>query len=440
MKEYYLGIDIGATSGRHILAYKNEKNELEYEEIFRFKNKTYIKDNKLFWDIDFLFQNIIDGLKKCKVLNKIPKYIGIDTFGVDYAVLDKDDKLIKGINCYRDERLNKAKEDLEKIISKEDLYLKTGIFPNVFNTVYQLFDDFQNGLLTNAKTIMFLPCFLGYLLTDVKYNELSIASTSALLNKDTHDYDDTILNILGLNKEVFSLFIDAGSVVGHLSKKIQDIVGFDSILKSTFSHDTGAAVAGGKCKKDEIFISSGTWSLFGVVDDKVNATKETLNLRFTNELNTKNEVRFLKNIIGMFIINNVKDEIDPDISIVDVVNMAKKGESYSYLFDPTDDKFLTTQSMYNEIINDLKIRNISLPKNHNELYYCIYNSMAHAYKKALEDIEKITGKTYKIINIFGGGVNNKYLNKLTSKVCNVKVIEGPSEATALGNILTIIEK
>ncbi|HBS10831.1 MAG TPA: rhamnulokinase, partial [Firmicutes bacterium] len=167
-------------------------------------------NESLFWDIAKIYNSIILMLKKCKEINKIPESLGIDTFGVDYCLLDCNDQLVRNIYSYRDSRTIKAKQDFEKIMSIENLYKITGIYPQVFNTLYQLYDDKEKGLITKTKTIMFLPCYLGYLLTDVKYNELSIASTSGLLNKDTFDYDKDILKLLGLNKENFANFKNNG--------------------------------------------------------------------------------------------------------------------------------------------------------------------------------------------------------------------------------------
>ena len=180
MKKYYLAIDIGATSGRHILAHYDENNELVYEEVYRFLNKTIKKDGHLFWDVDLLFKNIIDGLKECKKINKIPTFIGIDTFGVDYCLLDENDKLVRDIYSYRDFRTDISKVEFEKEMGIDTLFKKTGVYPHSFNTLYQLYDDKMHGLLKRTKTIMYYPCYLAYLLTGVKNNEISIASTSGM--------------------------------------------------------------------------------------------------------------------------------------------------------------------------------------------------------------------------------------------------------------------
>lgn len=438
MTKYYLAIDIGATSGRHILAHY-ENNELVFEEVYRFLNKMDNIDGKLYWNVDLLFKNIINGLKECKKLNKIPTYLGIDTFGVDYCLLDENDKLVRNIYSYRDNRGEVAKKEFKKEIEEVKLFEKTGVFPNYFNTLYQLYDDSKKGLLKKTKTIMYYPCYLTYLLSGVKNNELSIASTSGILNKNTIDYDEDLLKILGIKKDIFAPIFEAGSVIGSLKEEIQKEVGFNCEIKEVCCHDTASATIGGNVKQGEVFISSGTWSLIGVINDKYLANKEILDAKFTNELNRKNEVRFLKNIVGMYIINEVQKELKEKLTIQEIVEQAKLGKNYQEIFDPTDSKFLCVKSMTQEIIDDYKNKGINPPSNNQELFFAVYNSLAHAYKKSIEEIEKITGKTYEIIKIFGGGVKNKFLNSLTQEITNKKVVEGPSEATAFGNIYLLID-
>lgn len=432
--KYFLAIDFGATSGRHILGHY-ENGELKLQEIYRFPNKLIENNGHLYWNLNKLIQDMLEGIKKCNDLNIVPESISIDTFGVDYVLLDEADKLIRDVYCYRDNRTQSAKEEFHHLMPVERLYQITGVYPQVFNTLYQLFDDKKQGLLSQTKTIMFLPCYLTYLLTGTKYNELSIASTSGLLNIDNYNYDEEILNLLGLNKNIFSPFMPVGSTIGKLKKEIADYVGFNCDVKVSFHHDTGAAVKGAEVKYNELFLSSGTWSLIGVFLNKSNTSKEALNKGFTNELNDKNEVRFLKNIIGMYLVTRVKDENTPALSYGEIVDLAEKGTNYKEIFDATDDRFLAPKNMTEEINNYFKENNIKEPQNINELYYCIYHSLARSYKKAIEEIENLTNQKYVVLKIFGGGSQNKFLNKLTEQETKLKIVVGPSEATAIGNLL-----
>jgi len=431
--KYYLAIDIGASSGRGMLGHV-ENGEIFLEEIYRFDNYLIKKNESLFWDIAKIYNSIILMLKKCKKINKIPESLGIDTFGVDYCLLDSNDQLVRNIYSYRDSRTIKAKQDFEKIMSIENLYKITGIYPQVFNTLYQLYDDKEKGLINKTKTIMFLPCYLGYLLTDVKYNELSIASTSGLLNKDTFDYDKDILKLLGLNKENFANFKNNGELVGFLTKDIEKEVGYNLKVINIISHDTGTGVYGSKVETDELFLSSGTWSLIGLLDNSYDTRIECYKEGFTNELNEFGKVRFLQNIVGMLLINTLNNECEK-LPITEVVEGAKKGSNYKNIFDATLPRFLAPKSMKEEIDKYFIEQNITPPQNLNEYYYCIYNSLAHAYKKAIENIEKLKGKTYKKITIFGGGSKNKFLNNLTEELTHKKIVIGPSEGSSIGNVM-----
>lgn len=436
---YHLAIDIGASSGRAIISYLNEKQEIILEEIYRFKNLPFTIDGFIYWDIDALFNSIIESFKKCASINKIPKTFSIDTFGVDYALLDKNDQLIKPISAYRDEKNIKAKEKLNEIINDEKLYSLTGIYPHAFNTIFQLYDDYLKNNLADVKTILFIPSYLYFLLTGEKYNELSFASTSGLLNYLTHDYDPFLLSLLHLDKNVFAHFKSEGEKIGHLKKEIQSLIGFDCIGVMDFTHDTASAVYASNIKKKEVFLSSGTWSLMGVLLKKANPSIDCFIEGFTNELNDIGTVRFLKNINGMYIINRIKDELSVSLTFDEIVKLAKNNESYDVVIDVNDQTLLSPKSMI-QSIKDLIIKNHQpLFKNLGELFYCVYHSLVISYKKCIEQIEKLNNEKYDRLIIFGGGSQNLYLNKLIEKYCLIEAIIKEKEATAIGNILSQIK-
>lgn len=437
--EYYLAIDIGATSGRAMLGHY-EKSSLILEEIHRFDDYQIEKEEHLFWDTRKIILEIIKALFICKEKRHIPLSLGIDTFGVDYVLLDENDKEVRPVYCYRDSRTKKSKNDFEKIMDVHSLYQKTGIYPQLYNTIYQLFDDKEQGLLKKTKTIMFLPCYLAYQLTNVKYNELSIASTSGLLSKDTFYYDKDILDLLGIEDNIFARFKKNGETIGFLKNDIQKQIGFNLEIKNVFSHDTGAGVYGANVSLNQLFLSSGTWSLLGVLKENYDTSEESFEASFTNELNSYKQVRYLKNIIGMYIINRVNQEQIKSLPIAEVVELAKKGQDYQEIFNPTQNKFLSSKNMQQTILADFKERKKPLPKNLGELYFSIYHSLANCYKEAIEEIEKLTHQKYDSIVVFGGGSKNKFLNELTEKLSNKRVIVGPSEATSIGNILCQIIK
>jgi rhamnulokinase len=435
--KYYLAIDIGASSGRHVLGHY-ENNELITEVVYRFKNGVLKKGKHLIWDINNLKKEIINGLLECKKLGKIPVSIGIDTFGVDYVLLDKNNRRLGDVYSYRDDRTLKSKEKLNKLISDYKLYKLTGIQPHTFNTIFQLYDDYLMNRFNNLDCIMFLPSYLVFWLTGIKSNELSIASTSGLLDNNHQEFNEDILNLLHLDKNKFAPLMQSGSYIGNIKKSIKNIIKFDAKVVLSLEHDTGSAVRGALCNNDEIFISSGTRSLIGVVNRTNIITKEAFCSYFTNEINDLTNVRFLKNIMGMWLISETNRIQKNPFSIKEIVAMAYDGMNYKEVFNASDDRFLSPLNMEDEIKNYFIEKKINPPQNLNELFFCIYNSLAHAYKNACDDIETINKKEYKTIIIFGGGCQNTLLNKLTEEICKKKVICGPVEATAIGNILSQI--
>ena len=433
--KYYLAIDIGATSGRHILGHF-DNNELKIEEIYRFDTPLVQDGNgHAYWDVDKLFAYVKEGMKKAKELNKIPSRIGIDTFGVDYALLDENNSRIGNITSYRDIRTRQAKKEL---LTPEKEFELTGIQPNEFNSCYQLYCDYKSGKLEKAKTIIFLPSYLGYLLTGTLQNELSILSTGALLTPGGKSYSKEMLDNLGLKESQFPPIVEAGTSLGKLLPEIEKEVGYQSEVIASLEHDTAAAFFGSGAKKGDILLSSGTWSLLGILLDEPIATKEAYEASFTNELSFPNEVRFLKNIIGMWIINNLVRELKLD-SVLGAVKEASKEESrqYKFTFDASDSSLLNPLSMKDAIYDLLRKDGHELPSSIGELFYCAYHSLAKAYDTAIKGIEKITNKKASSIYIFGGGVKAEVLNKLTEEVTGLKVNRGPSEATAIGTLLVI---
>ena len=434
---YYLAIDIGATSGRHILAYRNEAGTLEIEEIYRFTTPL-VKDGptSCYWDIDVLFQDVLNGLKKAKELGKIPSRIGIDTFGVDYALLDEKDCLLGHIRSYRDERTNAMKKTF---LTPERIYQLTGIQPHAFDTVYQLADDWRRGKLFKAKAAMMLPSYLAYLLTGIKQNELSILSTSALMDSRTFTFRKEILEALGLKESFFPNPIEAGNLIGPFSKKIQETIGYQADVYAALEHDTASAFYGSEALEGEALLSSGTWSLLGAILPQPIITKESFEAGLSNEFSHRHEVRFLRNIAGMWLINTLMRQ-DPDRpDILSVVEKAKKGSDYPGRFDPEDERLMNPIDMKETIKTLLLEGNYPEPKDFGEYYYAIYLSLAYAYSDAIERLEKMTEKKFHAIRVFGGGSKNLFLNELTSKITNLPVYVGPSEATAMGNILSIEE-
>lgn len=433
-KKYFLAIDIGASSGRHILG-SIENGKMVLEEIYRFKNGATEKNGSLVWDINGLFKSIKEGIKKCKEIGKIPYSIGIDTWGVDYALLDENDNLLGDVFSYRDERTADMVEKVHNIVSFEETYEKTGIQKNVFNTIYQLYSDKLSGKLAKAKSFMMVPDYLQYLLTGEKRNEYTNASTTGLLNVHTRDWDYELIEKLGFDKNLFLPLTLPSTIIGELSPEIQKDVGFNAYVCMPATHDTASAVMAVPSVDMPLYISSGTWSLIGIETPDGNTSKEAADFGYTNEGGFNKSVRFLKNIMGLWMIQNIKKEYNDVYSFGDFVDEARKVEKFDSIVDVNDLSFFAPKSMISAVKDYCKKTNQQVPETVGEIVLCVYKSLAKSYQDAVVQVEKLTNHTFNSINIVGGGCQNILLNELTAKWTGKKVVTGPIEATATGNIL-----
>lgn len=431
---YYLAIDIGASSGRHILG-KLENGRLELTEIYRFENGPEKKDGSLIWNVNKLFGNIVAGMKECKKRGVIPVSVGIDTWGVDYALLDENNDLIGDIYCYRDKRNEAAAEKVEKIIPFNELYAETGIQRAVFNTVYQLYADKESGKLKKAKRLLMIADYLHFLLSGVPATEYTHASTSGLLNAYSRDWSDKIIDALGYPREIFGKINDAGTIAGDLKPEIAKEVGFNAKVILPASHDTASAVlAVPACSDTPLYLSSGTWSLLGTELRQPITSVTAMNFNATNEGGFEKTIRFLKNISGMWLIQNVKRELKGKYGYDDLMNMAKPYNTGS-LIDLNDVRFLAPESMIEEVKGYCREHGEYVPETIGEVMDVIYRSLATAYKEAISATEKVTGITFDTLNIVGGGSKDGYLNELTKEYTGKNVVTGPTEGTAVGNLL-----
>lgn len=436
MSDYYLGIDIGASSGRHILSWI-EEGKLKMLEVYRFKNFMDESFNEATWDVDRLFKEIIEGLKKCKEIGKIPKCVGIDTWGVDFVLLDENDKRIGNAVCYRDKRTNGMDKEVYKFISEDDLYKRTGIQKQLFNTIYQLMaikvrkpED-----LKKADSMLMMPDYFNFLLSGVKKQEYTNATTGQLVNPDTKDWDYELINLLGYPEKIFKEIVPPGTFIGNFKEEIEKEVGFSSKVISVASHDTASAVVSvPSITKNHVYISSGTWSLMGTVLDKADCSYKAKKGNFTNEGGFNYKFRFLKNIMGLWMIQSVRNEIAPNLSFDEICKKAAECDIDS-IVDANDQRFLAPKSMTSEVTDACKETGQREPKDIYELARVIYRSLAKCYADTIKEIEEITGVKYDAINIVGGGSNADFLNKLTKEETGKDVYAGPTEATAIGNIV-----
>ena len=423
--EYFLAIDLGATSGRHVVGcFDGEKIYLE--EIYRFKTEMDESNDGLVWNIPRLNKEIVQGIKKA--FEKYPDIVSlsIDTWGVDYVLMN-DNQEITPFYAYRNIRNEKAAKKVHDLIPFEGLYKLTGIQYAPFNTIYQLFDDQQKGRLEKATDYLMLPSYFTYKLTGIKTHEYTNESTGALLNANTKEYLSEVINKLGLPNRLFDVINYPGMIVGKLLPEIAKEVGGNLDVILCASHDTASAFASIDVDEDTIILSSGTWSLLGIKSKKPIISTDSLNANYTNEGGV-GYIRFLKNIMGMYIANKVMEENNIPLSSINI-EVAKS--TYRELFDINDPSLAAPHNMSEAISKLLKGKK---PTNAYDLLSSIYHSMAYAYQKAINELEVITNRTYSKIAIIGGGAKNEYLNKLVNKYTGKQVIPMPIEATCLGNI------
>ncbi len=436
MDRYYLAVDIGASSGRHMLA-SMQDGKMQLEEVYRFPNGMDDKNGTLCWDVDRLFAEIKNGLKKCKEIGKIPVSMAIDTWGVDYVLLDQDDRILGDTVGYRDSRTEGMDEKVYEVIPQDELYARTGIQKQIFNTVYQLMavKESHPEYLEQAESILMIPDYFHFLLTGVKKNEYTNATTGQLVSPKTNDWDYELIEMLGYNPKMFRPVSMSGTVVGDFTEEVQKEVGFNCTVVLPATHDTGSAVLAVPTNDDDaVYISSGTWSLMGIERKEADCSMESMKANFTNEGGYDHRFRYLKNIMGLWMIQSVKKEFTEDLSFAQICEMASK-ETIPSIVDCNDDCFLAPKSMIKAVQDFCSRTGQQVPETVGEISSVIYNSLAKCYGDTVQEIEEITGKKYSTIYVVGGGSNAGYLNELTAKYTGKKVSAGPSEATAIGNVI-----
>ena len=454
----FIAADFGAGSGRVIVGtWLAASKTIELEEIHRFGNEQKMIDGHLRWDFDALFNELKIGLKKAfaKYGDEI-KSIGIDTWGVDYGLLDKEGKLISSPICYRDSRTQGMMELAFQKLPKEEFFQHAANQFMEINTAFQLLstvETSQGDVLNNndhetpqgdvsteldrADKLLFMPDLFNYFLTGKCYNEFTIASTSQLLNTKTHQWDDVIFERLNLPKRLMQDIIYPGTVIGRLTDEIAAEVGGNADVVAVGSHDTASAVASIKDDgSDWAFISSGTWSLMGTPSKEPIISKEALESDFTNEGMTDGRIRFLKNITGLWLIQQLVKEWEQEGYKCDYSDLVREAEqsTLSSYFNVDDARFMNPDKMSETIVSYLKENNQEVPTTKGDYMRCICISLAKKYAEVKTQMERCTNKKINKIYIVGGGSRNALLNRLTAEFTQCEVVRGEVEATAMGNI------
>ncbi len=436
-RKYYLAVDIGASSGRHILGWM-ENGKLRLEEIYRFANGLMEKNGHLCWDMERLVQEVINGLKKCHELNRIPASMGIDTWGVDFVLLDKEGKVLGDTVAYRDSRTQGMDTEVYKVISESELYGRNGIQKQLFNSIYQLMaiKHEHPEYLEQAETFLMVPEYLNYRLTGICKNEYTNATTGQLVNAQTCDWDYGLLQKLGLPTKIFGELNMPKTLVGGFSEEIKTEVGFDTDVVLPATHDTGSAVLAVPATDDDyIYLSSGTWSLMGIERLIPDCTEASRKLNFTNEGGYHYRYRYLKNIMGMWMMQSLRKEFKHAYSFEELYTLADIGKYFDSVVDVNDSSFLAPESMIGALQAYCEKTGQDKPETECELLYCVYNSLAACYQKTVKEIEDITGRSYSRIHIVGGGCQDKFLNRMLAEKTGKQIYAGPIEGTAIGNIM-----
>lgn len=435
--KYFLAIDIGASSGRHILG-SLQDGKVVLEEVYRFWNGMDDIDGVLCWDVDRLFREILEGMKKCKEIGKVPVSVGIDTWGVDFVLLDEEDQIVGQTVGYRDHRTDGMDEEVYEIISEDDLYARTGIQKAIYNTIYQLMalKTEHPEHMEKAAAMLMIPDYFHYKLSGKKVQEYSEATTAQLIDPATRDWDYELIEKLGFKKEIFQKVYMPGTTVGSLTEEVKEMVGYDCQVVLPPTHDTASAVMAIPTDDEDVcYISSGTWSLMGVEREDADCSPKSKAANFTNEGGYGGRITYLANIMGLWMIQSVRNKLAPDMSYGELCAQASE-ETIDSIVDCQDDCFLSPDDMVAEIQDYCKRTGQAVPETLPQLACVVYNSLAKCYAEKLQEIEKLVGRSYNRIHIIGGGSNAVYLNELTAKYTKVPVYAGPGEATALGNILT----
>ena len=434
---HFVAIDLGATSGRVILASLCD-GKISMEEIHRFPDPIIEMQGHFYWDFPAIYKSVIDGLSKVAARNIEVSAIGIDTWGVDFVCFGKDGGMLRLPYCYRDPHTVGAPEEFFKRMSRKTLYDKTGIQIMNFNSVFQLDTMRRNkcSVLEAAEKILFIPDALAYLLTGEAVTEYTIASTAQMINPRTKQWDEDILLLLGLNADNFGRMIMPGEQIGVLTEEVQRLTGLGAVpVVAVASHDTGSAVAAVPMEDEKsAYLSSGTWSLMGIESQEPIISEESFAMNFTNEGGIEGTIRVLKNICGMWLLERCRAEWE-EIGYGELIAMAEKEEAFRSLINPDAPCFANPASMTAAIAEYCHATGQPAPENIGQYVRCIFESLALRYRQVIEMLRQLSPVAIERLYVIGGGARNDLLNQYTANAIGIPVETGSSESTAIGNVM-----
>jgi len=438
----FLAFDFGAASGRAILGVL-DNNKIMLEEIHRFPNRQVEESGHIHWDMPYLFNELRKGLfSAVKHGHNDLCGIGVDTWGVDFGLIGKDNRLLSNPFAYRDSRTDGMMEKAFKLMPKEEIYRYTGIQFMQLNSIFQLYSMIETGspLLKESESLLFMPDILNFYMTGKKYSEYTIASTSQLLNAEKKSWERAIFDKLNMPFEMMAPLIESGTVIGSLVPELLRDTGLSPVdIIASGCHDTASAVAAVPAESSGwAYLSSGTWSLVGVEIDSPIINENSLKFNFTNEGGVNNSIRFLRNTMGLWLLQKCLDiwkEQGDSPSYNEVIEMASHAPSFRSIIDPDKGMFLNPPDMPAAISEFCRQTGQPVPEKKGEILRCIFESLALKYRFIIEKIDMMRAEPVKKLHIVGGGSQNSLLNQLSANATGLPVIAGPVEATALGNIL-----
>ena len=441
--KYFFAVDLGATSGRTILATLAD-GQLQMEELTRFDNPLVETGGHFYWDIFGLYRETIGGLKAVARRGITIESIGIDTWGVDFVCIGSDGALLRNPLAYRDPHTFEAMSDyFSSVLSREQVYQITGIQLMNFNSLFQLHAMRREGnaALANAEKILFMPDALSYMLTGEAVCEYTIASTSQMLDPRTHELSPELLASVGLDRGKFGRMVMPGTRIGTLSEEVQRMTGLGAVpVVAVAGHDTGSAVAAVPARDEHFaYLSSGTWSLMGIEAKDAVINDRSYELNFTNEGGVEGTTRFLKNICGMWLYERCrkewKEQGGQDLSHSVLQAEAMRAEGFRSIINPDDALFANPPSMVEAIQQYCRTTGQPVPETRAQLCRCIFDSLALRYRQVFQWLKEFSPVSLDVLHIIGGGSLNRYLNQMTADACQVRVLAGPQECTALGNVM-----
>ena len=442
MKKYFFAVDLGATSGRTILGTLAD-GRLEQEELTRFPNNLIETGGHFYWDIYALYFEMIRGLKEVARRGIALTSIGIDTWGVDFVFIGQDGAILRNPMAYRDPHtFGRMEEYLEKVVSQREVYDITGIQFMNFNSLFQLYAMQQDGnvAMKMAEKVLFVPDALSWMLTGEAVCEYTIASTSQMLDPKTGDLSDKLIESVGMKRSQFGRMVQPGTQIGVLTEEVQKMTGLGAVpVVAVAGHDTGAAVAAVPAKNEQFaYLSSGTWSLMGIETKKAIINDRSYDLNFTNEGGIEGTTRFLKNICGMWLYERCRKEWPEEVrklSHPELQGSAMQVEAFRSIINPDDKAFANPSSMIEAIQTYCRETGQTVPETPAEICRCIFDSLALRYRQVFGWLKEFADFNLNVLHVIGGGSLNKYLTQFTADACDVEVLAGPQECTAIGNMM-----